>query len=56
MAAVLADHIFKFIFLNENDRIQIQISLSPIANKPALIRIMAWRRPGDMPLSEPVMA
>ena len=40
MAAVLADDIFQYIFLNENDQIQIQISLkfvpkSPFYNKPA---------------------
>ena len=28
----------------------------PINNIPALVRIMAWRRPGDKPLSEPMMA
>ena len=27
----------------------------PISNIPALVQIMAWRRPGDKPLSEPVM-
>ena len=27
----------------------------PISNIPALIQIMAWRRPGDKPLSEPMM-
>ena len=42
MAAVLADDIFQLIFLNENDRIPIQISLkllpmSTIDNKPALV-------------------
>ena len=26
-----------------------------IDNKPALVQIMAWRRPGDKPLSEPMM-
>ena len=26
-----------------------------ITNIPALVQIMAWRRPGDKPLSEPVM-
>ena len=42
MATTLADNIFKcLIFLNENDRIQIQISLkfvpnSPIHSEPAL--------------------
>ena len=39
----------------------IQISLKfvpkgPINNIPAFVRIMAWRRPGDKPLSEPMMA
>ena len=28
----------------------------PIDNKPALVQIMAWRRIGDKPLSEPMMA
>ena len=42
MAATLADDTFKCIFLNENDRIPIQISLKfvhrgPIENKPALV-------------------
>ena len=42
MAAILADDIFKCIFLNENDKIQIRMSLklvpwSPIDNKPALV-------------------
>ena len=60
MAAILADDNFKCIFLNENDRIQIQISLkcvprSPIDNKPALVQVMAWRRTGDNPLSEPML-
>ena len=27
---------------------------SPINNIPALVQIMAWRRPGDKPLSEPM--
>ena len=60
MAAILADDIFKWIFLNENDRIPIQISLkfvprSPIDNKPTLVRVMAWHRKGDKPLSEPML-
>ena len=55
-----ADNIFKCIFLNENVRITIKISLKfvpkdPIKNIPALVQIMAWRRPGDKPLSEPMM-
>ena len=31
------------------------ISNGPINNTPALIEIMAWRWPGDKPLSEPMM-
>ena len=55
------DDIFKCIFLNENVWISIAISLKfvakgPINNIPALGLIMAWRRPGDKPLSEPMMA
>ena len=55
-----ADDIFKCIFLIENVKISIKISLKfvpkdPINNIPALVQIMAWRRPGDKPLSEPKM-
>ena len=60
MAAILADNIFKSIFLNESDKIPIQFSLkfvpkSPIDNMPALVQVMAWRRPGDKPLPEPML-
>ena len=53
-----ADDIFKLIFFNENVWISIKISLKfvpkgPINNIPALVQIMAWRRSGDKPLSEP---
>ena len=55
-----ADDIFKCIFLNKNVWIPIKISMKfvpkgPINNIPALVQIMAWRRPGDKPLSEPMM-
>ena len=55
-----ADDTFKRIFLNENIRILIKNSLKfvpkgLINNIPALVLIMAWRRPGDKPLSEPMM-
>ena len=55
-----ADAIFKRIFVNENIWIPIKISLKfvpkgSINNIPALVPIMAWRRPGDKPLSEPMM-
>ena len=54
------DGIFKCIFLNENVWIPIKISLKfvpkgPINTLPALVRIMARRRLGDRPLSEPLM-
>ena len=47
-------------FFNENVIISIKISLKfvpdgPINNIPALVQIMAWRRLGDKPLSEPMM-
>ena len=56
-----ADDTFKRIFLNENVRIAIKISLTfvprgPINNIPSLVQIMAWHRPGEKPLSEPMMA
>ena len=55
-----ADDTFKRIFLNENARISIKISLKfvpkgPINNNPALVQIMAWRQSGHKPLSEPMM-
>ena len=60
MAAISRRH-FKSIFLNENIWILIKISLTfvpkgLIHNIPTLVQIMAWSRPGDKPLSEPVMA
>ena len=53
-----ADYIFKF--LNEHVRISLKISLpfvpkDRINNNLALGLIMAWYRPGDKPLSEPVI-
>ena len=57
---LFADDIFKCIFLNENIRISIKISpkfvpKGPINNIPALVQIMAWRRSGGKPLSEPMV-
>ena len=54
------DDTFKHIFLNENVRISIKISLKfvskgPINTIPALVQIMAWRRSGDKPLTEAMM-
>ena len=55
-----SEDICKCIFLNGNVWISIEISLKFISkgqinNIPALVQIMAWRRPGDKPLSEPMM-
>ena len=55
-----ADDVFKCIFLNENVWISLKISLKFVAkglidNFPPLVQIMAWRRPGDKPLSETMM-
>ena len=55
-----ADDIFKCILLNENVWITIKNSLKfvpkgLINNIPALVQVMAWRRPGDKPLSEPML-
>ena len=54
------DDTFKRIFLYENVRISIKISMKfvpkgPINNCPSLVQMMAWRRPGDKTLSEPMM-
>ena len=54
------DDNFKSTFLNEDVWILIKISLNfvskgQISNIPALVQIMAWRRSGDKPLSEPMM-
>ena len=47
-------------FFNGNIWISIEISLKfvpkgQISNIPALVQIMAWRRPGDKPFSEPML-
>ena len=60
MADTLADDIFNYIILNENDRIPIQISLryvprSSTDNKPTLVQVMDWRQTGDTPLHGPMM-
>ena len=55
-----ANDILKYIFLNENIWILLQISLKfvpkvQVNNIAALVQIMAWRQPIDKPLSEPMM-
>ena len=54
------DVILKWTFLNENLWISLKISLKFVPKVwiniiPALVQIMAWHRPGDGPLSEPMM-
>ena len=55
-----AHNILTCIFFNRNCCILIKFSLKyvckgPIDNNPSLVQIMAWRRSGDKPLSEPMM-
>ena len=55
-----ADDIFKCVSWNEKVWTSIKISLKfipmgSINNIPALVQMMAWRRPGDKPLSEPMI-
>ena len=54
------DDILKCILFNENVWISLTISLKCVQKVriniiPSLVQIMAWRRPGDKPLSEPMM-
>ena len=54
------EDIFTCIFLSENVWILLKISLKFIPkvwnnNIPVLVQILAWRRPGNKPLSEPMM-
>ena len=51
---------FSNAFFNENVWISIKIWLKfvpngPINYIPAFVQIMTWRRPGNKPLSEPMM-
>ena len=55
-----ADDMYKHIFLNENVRIPIQISLTfvpkgPTDNKSALVLVMTWRPTGGKPLPETML-
>ena len=54
------DNIFRCIFVNENFCTLIKFSLKfvpqvSIDNNPVMVLIMAWRRPGSKPLSEPMV-
>ena len=55
--AILQTALSNAFLLNENLLISMKFSLKvipkgPIKNIPALVQIMAWRRPDDKPLSE----
>ena len=57
---LFANDTFKRIFLNENIGISTRNLLKSVPtglidNISALVLIMAWRRPGDKPLSEPML-
>ena len=52
--------VFRCIFMNEKFGVLIEIVLmfvpsALIANYPALVKIVAWRRIGGKPLSEPML-
>ena len=48
-------HFLEWKYLNFEISLKF-IAKGSINNNPALFQIMAWRRPGDKPLSEPMMA
>ena len=53
-------HQFEYIFLDENHRILIKISVKfvlkgPIDNKTSLVQVKTWRGTGDKPIPEPVL-
>ena len=57
---LFTDDIFRCILMNEKFCISVKISLNfvpkgSIDNDQALVQIMAWRRIGDEPLSEPML-
>ena len=56
----LTDDIFKWIFMNDHVWIPIKffssgVNEGAINNILVLVQIRAWRRPGDKPLSQPMM-
>ena len=60
MAAIFQTTFSNALALNENVSISLKISRKFVPkvqfnNIPALLQIMAWRRPGDKPLSEPMV-
>ena len=57
--AILADDIFKCIFVNEINKIPTPVSLNfvpdgTIDNNPTVVQVMVWHRTGDKPSPEPM--
>ena len=49
-------HFLEWIYLNLDKKMSLKfVPKGPINNIPALVQIVAWRRSGDKPLSEPMM-
>ena len=48
-------HFVEWKCLNSEKKSQKFVPKGPINNIPSLVQIMAWRRTGDKPLSEPMM-
>ena len=42
-------------YINFDEDFAVIFPMGPINNIPELIEVMAWRRPADKPLSEPLM-
>ena len=60
MVVILQTTFLNVYFVNDDVLIAINISLTfvpkiPVNNNSALVRIMAWHRSGDKPLSEPMI-
>ena len=49
-------HFLEWNYMNfDRDFTEVFVPWGPINSFPALVQIMAWRRPGDKPLSEPML-
>ena len=48
-------HCIEWEFLNLDENLTEVFAKGPIYNIPSLIQIMAWLRPGDKPLPEPML-
>ena len=56
ISATTFENVFSCIRCIVSIEISLQfIAFDQISNIPALVQIMAWRRPGDKPLPEPML-